>query len=62
MPMDAGKGYYADLGRGTQGLPKLKSSIVWAAFSMTTVIFVTIGFFAARAGLSPPATAMAEPT
>jgi len=63
--MDARKDYYAISGvlpsikRFMQGLPGLKSPIAWAALSMTAAIFVAIGCLAVRAGLSPPAPAIA---
>src|ERR1700683_2872051 len=58
--MNARKDYYAVLGCCMQGFLKLKSHIVWTALSITTAIFVAIGCLAVRAGLSPPATAIAS--
>ena len=57
--MDTRRDYYAVLGSCMQGLPKLKSPIVWIVLSITTVIFVTIACLAVRAGSSPPTTAVA---
>jgi tetratricopeptide (TPR) repeat protein len=45
--------------RFTQGLPRLKSPIALTALSITAAIFVVIGCLAVRAGLSPPAPAIA---
>jgi tetratricopeptide (TPR) repeat protein len=58
--MDTLKDYHAVLGRSMQGFPKLKSHIAWTASSIVIVIFIAICFLAVRAGLSPPATAIAS--
>src|SRR5580700_1879549 len=45
--------------RFAQTLPGLKSPIALTALSITAAIFVTVGCLAVRAGLSPPAPAIA---
>jgi tetratricopeptide (TPR) repeat protein len=49
----------ATMKRFIQGLPELKSRIVWTALSVAVVIFITFGCLAVRARLSSPAPATA---